>query len=143
MNRRNFDRLVSARLKDHDLAASQLQSIASAEQILLILSMYLVTKSARYPDTENATLDAVYKATKKAWALLGCLSDPAMELMQCGALITLFELEYGEPRLAFRTLTETLCMASIFGLGAVKQKTDECIYQRALWWTLFILDQCV
>ncbi|KID74969.1 C6 transcription factor, partial [Metarhizium brunneum ARSEF 3297] len=143
MNRRNFDRLVSARLKDHDLAASRLQSIASAEQILLILSMYLATKSARYPDTDNATLDAAYKATKKAWALLCCLSDPAMELMQCGAMITLFELEYGEPRLAFRTLTETLCMASIFGLGAGKQRTDKCIYQRALWWTLFILDQIV
>ena len=132
-----------------DTAKIEDPPVASADAALLLVCLYLITQiaSSRRPSTQ--IFCPLYRTIKRVFALSKCLTDPTIELMQCGAFITLFEYGHGDSISAYRTLSETVALARVFDLRPGKyrqgeEKVDvspeekEC---RAIWWGLFILDQ--
>lgn len=115
---------------------------------LLVMCMYLVTLTDSDMGSNGSIFSPIYRATKLAYSTLECLSRPTVELMQCGALIALFEFGHGRARVAYRTLSGTRAMAQTSGIkpgvylhgsqSAASQLEED---KRALWWGIFILDQ--
>ncbi|KAH8889164.1 hypothetical protein GQ53DRAFT_825484 [Thozetella sp. PMI_491] len=119
---------------------------------LLAICTYLVGLTDDDKGSDGTMFSPFYRATKRAFATLSCLSLPSMELMQCGALIALFEFGHGRGQFAYRTLSETLAMALTFGIkpGIYARDNDHPVINRAeeeegraLWWGMFILDQYI
>ncbi|KAH8658097.1 hypothetical protein BX600DRAFT_514616 [Xylariales sp. PMI_506] len=122
--------------------------LESEDTALLFLCMYLAVLSEDDVEPKGSMFSPLYRAIKRAFASLACLSRPTMELIQSGMLITLFEFGHGRSRFAYRTLSETLAMARTAGIKpvvwtpndtAASSQTEED--KQAIWWGLFILDQ--
>jgi hypothetical protein len=140
---------VAGQSSMHDGSESPELQIDSADSALFFLCLYMITQIAttRRPNTE--IFCPLYRTTKRIFALLKCLAAPTVELIQCGAFITLFEYGHGDSTSAYRTLSETVALSRVFGLKPGKHcgdteaaeidwDEDEC---RSIWWCLFILDQ--
>lgn len=136
------------RLRAQSALPSWPPQIDTEEVALLVLCMYLVTITDKDLPPKDSMFSSLYRAAKRAFASLSCLSRPTLELIQCGALITLFEFGHGRSRFAYRTLSETLAMARTAGIKSgthsennpvIVARTEED--KRALWWGIFILDQ--
>ncbi|KAK5996548.1 hypothetical protein PT974_01883 [Cladobotryum mycophilum] len=118
---------------------------------LLIVCMHLLIQMTDSSDPENSIFCSIYRATKRAFATLSCLATPTIELVQCGAMLCLFEFGHSRSRFAYRTLSETVAMARIAGLkpgkyvGDLETKSDGNGEGDggSVWWGLFILDQYI
>lgn len=117
---------------------------------LIVLCMYLLTKSTDGLDADNAIFCHVYDKAKRTFALISAFSSPCRELIQCGAMIALFEFGHGRVVTAYQTLSQTATMVHIIGIstnkhneGSSKSTIDEEEEDCALWWGVFILDQQV
>jgi hypothetical protein len=116
---------------------------------LLVICIYLVTITDKDMTRDGNMFCSLYEATKRSFAALSCLSLPTMELIQSGALLTLFEFGHGRARFAYRTLSETFAMARTAGIqpgfftrDSQQETLDNTEEDRgAIWWALFILDQ--
>ena len=134
---------------DPDVPAIEDPLVTSADAALLIVCLFLITQvaSSRRPSTQ--IFCPLYRTIKRIFALLKCLADPTIELIQCGAFITLFEYGHGDSISAYRTLSETVALARVFDLRPGKFRQEEEILDvspeekecTAIWWGLFILDQ--
>lgn len=140
---------LSVQSATHDNPESPEIQINSADSALFLLCLYMITQvaSARRPNAE--IFCPLYRTIKRIFALLKCLAAPTIELIQCGAFMTLFEYGHGDSTSAYRTLSETVALARVFGLKPGKHCRDtnaaemnwdkeEC---GSIWWCLFILDQ--
>ena len=127
-----------------DLTASS----GPPEIAILVLCMHLL-QSAETWDRGGA-FGPVYETAKRALALCSCLSEPSVELAQCGALLALFEFGHGRAKYAYRTLSEASANARIIGITPENHQPRRASIQHqvkgnhgSIWWGLFILDQSV
>jgi hypothetical protein len=126
----------------------QLQ-VPAADAALLLVCVCLSTIYGVRHKAGSQMDYPLYNSVKHTFALLTCLMQPTIELMQCGALIALVEYGNGLFLSAHETLSETVAMARIFDLTpgqyveeeASKPWTAEEEETCALWWSLFELDQ--
>lgn len=144
------------------LTSSQPPQDPFAKEIaLLVVAMHLVTRVRQTDSGTRNMFDDTYRTVKRMLALLfmSCAGtpQPSIELVQCGALIALYEYGHGDMATAYRTLSETAASASVLmvkpGLvdpggkkpipGQVEEalSTVEREQRSGLWWCLFILDQ--
>jgi hypothetical protein len=97
--------------------------------------------------------DELYQFVKRVVALALLESSlPKIELVQCGALLAMYEYGHGDSMLAYRTLSEAVAAARVLGVrpgqsddasrglptgtNSMEEEQKSCI-----WWSLFILDQ--
>lgn len=132
-----------------DIGTTVDPQVSSADGALFLVCLYLITQIASSQRPNTQIFCPLYRSVKRIFALLKCLTEPTVELIQCGAFITLFEYGHGDTISAYRTLSETVALARVLGLkpgkyleeekmSAVSWEEEEC---RAIWWGLFILDQ--
>ncbi|GJN66303.1 hypothetical protein PLICBS_000320 [Purpureocillium lilacinum] len=115
---------------------------------LLIICMHLLTTTAHTHGDDDIIVNPLYQNAKQRFASVSYLSDPTLEWIQAGLLISLFEFGNGKTKLAYRSLSETATLARLAGVNPGQYQKDlhsefdvdaEC--RRALWWGIFILDQ--
>ncbi|UNI16905.1 hypothetical protein JDV02_003293 [Purpureocillium takamizusanense] len=115
---------------------------------LLIICMHLLTTTAQARGDGDIILDPLYQNAKQRFASVSYLSDPALEWIQAGLLMSLFEFGNGKTKLAYRSLSETATLALLAGISPGQYHKDlrsefdeDSESRRALWWGIFILDQ--
>lgn len=146
---------------DHQATGQKSQSsftgspeLASKEFALLVVLMNLNIRMRLTASGEQHMFDETYRTVKRILALLLMVCadgpHPTVELVQCGALMALYEYGHGEIETAYQTLSQTAPVARILGISA-RQKGESGIddvpltlveeQQNCLWWGLFILEQ--
>ncbi|KAK9782782.1 putative Zn(2)-C6 fungal-type domain-containing protein [Seiridium cardinale] len=125
----------------------------SRELALLIVTMYLSTRHRFTASGERAMYGELYQFVKRIVAI-ALLENPLpkIELVQCGALLAMYEYGHGDSLLAYRTLSESVAAARVLGIkpGRLEDEDDtmskgaagmEEQQNSCVWWSLFILDQ--
>ncbi|KAI1428629.1 hypothetical protein F5Y12DRAFT_782512 [Xylaria sp. FL1777] len=130
--------------------------LASKEFALLVVLMNLTIRMRLTDAGEQHMFDETYRTVKRILALLLMVCadgpHPTVELVQCGALMALYEYGHGEIETAYQTLSQTAAVARVLGISAT-QKGDSGIddvpltleeeQRNCLWWGLFILEQFI
>ncbi|KAI0537237.1 hypothetical protein GGR58DRAFT_358349 [Xylaria digitata] len=148
---------------DHQVTGQKSQSsttgspeLASKEFALLVVLMNLTIRMRLTDAGEQHMFDETYRTVKRILALLLMVCadgpHPTVELVQCGALMSLYEYGHGEIETAYQTLSQTAAVARVLGISAT-QKGDSGIddvpltleeeQKNCLWWGLFILEQFI
>ncbi|KAI0526699.1 hypothetical protein F5B22DRAFT_655813 [Xylaria bambusicola] len=148
---------------DHQVAGPKSQSdhtgspeLASKEFALLVVLMNLTIRMRLTDAGEQHMFDETYRTVKRILALLLMVCadgpHPTVELVQCGALMALYEYGHGEIETAYQTLSQVAPVARVLGISAT-QKGDSGIddvpltleeeQRNCLWWGLFILEQFI
>ncbi|KAJ8128879.1 hypothetical protein O1611_g4753 [Lasiodiplodia mahajangana] len=148
---------------DHQVATQKSQSshtgspeLASKEFAVLVVLMNLTIRMRLTDAGEQHMFDETYRTVKRILALLLMVCadgpHPTVELVQCGALMALYEYGHGEIETAYQTLSQTAAVARVLGISAT-QKGESGIddvpltlqeeQQNCLWWGLFILEQFI
>ncbi|KAI1350987.1 hypothetical protein F5Y01DRAFT_135438 [Xylaria sp. FL0043] len=148
---------------DHQVTGQKSQSshtgspeLASKEFALLVVLMNLTIRMRLTDAGEQHMFDETYRTVKRILALLlmVCADGPypTVELVQCGALMALYEYGHGEIETAYQTLSQVAAVARVLGISAT-QKGDSGIddvpltleeeQRNCLWWGLFILEQFI
>ncbi|KAH8200117.1 hypothetical protein TruAng_005738 [Truncatella angustata] len=149
--------------KSVSLSASQAMTMLSStaepqlsrEFALLIVTMYLSTRHRFTKAGERPMYDEIYQFVKRIVALSLLESPlPKIELVQCGALLAMYEYGHGDSLLAYRTLSDTVGAARVIqvkpgtqlegvqGLHGQISNLEED-QKSSLWWSLFVLDQFI
>ncbi|KAI1389654.1 uncharacterized protein F4822DRAFT_207374 [Hypoxylon trugodes] len=123
---------------------------------LLIVAMYLNTRVRITEEGEQPIFDETYRTVKRLLSslLLGCVGDPvpSIELVQCGALVALYEYGHGEVVAAYQTLCQTVVTARVIDIkpGHLADSGNDTIMlsieeeqSGCLWWAMFILEQSI
>ncbi|KAI2640301.1 hypothetical protein GGS21DRAFT_537979 [Xylaria nigripes] len=130
--------------------------LASKEVALLVVLMNLTIRMRHTDAGEQHMFNETYRTVKRMLALLvvGCAGGPrlSVELVQCGALMALYEYGHGEIETAYQTLSQTAVVTRVLGISTT-QKGDSGIddvpltlheeQRNCLWWGLFILEQFI
>ncbi|KAI0875677.1 hypothetical protein GGS24DRAFT_499627 [Hypoxylon argillaceum] len=148
---------------DHQVTTQKSQSshtgspeLASKEFAVLVVLMNLTIRMRLTDAGEQHMFDETYRTVKRILALLLMVCadgpHPTVELVQCGALMALYEYGHGEIETAYQTLSQTAAVARVLGITAT-QKGESGIddvpltlqeeQQNCLWWGLFILEQFI
>ncbi|KAI1178127.1 hypothetical protein F4777DRAFT_144887 [Nemania sp. FL0916] len=148
---------------DHQVTGQKSQSshtvspeLASKGFALLVVLMNLNIRMRLTDAGEQHMFDETYRTVKRILALLLMVCadgpNPTIELVQCGALMSLYEYGHGEIETAYQTLSQTAAVARVLGISAT-QKGESGIddvpltlqeeQQNCLWWGLFILEQFI
>ncbi|OTB00648.1 hypothetical protein M426DRAFT_26352 [Hypoxylon sp. CI-4A] len=123
---------------------------------LLVVAMYLTTRMRITDAGEQPIFDETYRTVKRLLSslLLACVGDPnpEIEVVQCGALLALYEYGHGDAVMAYRTLSQTVVTARVLdikpgqmadsGSDAVMLSVEE-EQSGCLWWGMFILEQFI
>ncbi|KAJ6445039.1 2-nitropropane dioxygenase protein [Purpureocillium lavendulum] len=116
---------------------------------LLVICMHLLTTTEPTHGDDDVTANPLYQSAKQRFAAVSHLSDPSLEWIQSGLLLSLFEFGHGKTKLAYRSLSETATLARLAGIRPGRYSDDltpglidNAESRRALWWGIFILDQC-
>ncbi|GAP85819.1 putative fungal specific transcription protein [Rosellinia necatrix] len=148
---------------DHQVTSQKSQSshtgspeLASKEFALLAVLMNLNIRMRLTDAGEQQMFDETYRTVKRTLALLlmVCADGPrpTVELVQCGALMALYEYGHGEIETAYQTLSQTAPVARVLGISATQKGesgiddvplTLEEEQRNCLWWGLFILEQFI
>ncbi|KAB5571821.1 hypothetical protein GE09DRAFT_1216436 [Coniochaeta sp. 2T2.1] len=152
-NREKIETIFGSTLRSNVVDETPFEElqVPSADVALLLVCVYLSSQYVGPYRAGSQIEHPLYKAVKRTFALLRCLMQPTVELMQCGALICLVEYGHGVFVTAHETLAETAAMARIFDLrpgkyveeGALKPWPTEEEEACTLWWCLFELEQLI
>ncbi|KAI1662817.1 hypothetical protein F4813DRAFT_342039 [Daldinia decipiens] len=129
---------------------------------LLVAAMYLLTRMRTTDAGPQPIFDETYRTVKRLLSslLLACAGDPHpdVEVVQCGALVALYEYGHGDAVTAYRTLSQAVVTARVLGIrpaqlaegrggdigmmmgtgaGAEEEQSG------GLWWGMFILEQFI
>lgn len=146
---------------DHQVATQKSPSshttspeLTTKEFALLIALMNLTIRMRLTDAGEQHMFDETYRTIKRILALLlmVCADGPraTVEIVQCGALMALYEYGHGEIETAYQTLSQTAPVARVLGISATQKGesgiddvplTLEEEQRNCLWWGLFILEQ--
>ncbi|KAI1332804.1 hypothetical protein F5Y16DRAFT_125932 [Xylariaceae sp. FL0255] len=138
----------------HNGSVAAHESLAMKETALLVVLMHLNIRMRLTSAGEECMFDETYRTVKRMFSMLliSCAGGPkpTIELVQCGALMALYEYGHGDIETAYQTLNHTAATGRILGLAPV-QRGDENAQpmsleeeqRNCLWWGLFILEQFV
>ena len=129
-------------------------SPSEPELALLIVCMHLVTQYADsgrpvMPDGSEMLVLPNYLVAKRALSLLRALSPPSIELVQCSALLCLFEFGHGDYMRAYVTVGDAYTsarVANVYPGKYVEAEKDRPVppdedERRDLYWALLIVDR--
>lgn len=121
---------------------------------LLVVAMYLNTRMRLTDEGEQPIFDETYRTVKRLLSslLLPCAGDPepGIEIVQCGALMALYEYGHGDIVTAYRTLSQTVVAARFMDVkpGQLAESGSDTLMlsveeeqSGCLWWAMFILEQ--
>ncbi|KXJ90938.1 hypothetical protein Micbo1qcDRAFT_68198 [Microdochium bolleyi] len=128
---------------------------------LLIVAMHLVTRCRRTHAGLVQMFDETYRVLKRLVSLVALNGadgpPPSIEIVQCSALLALYEYGHGESNTAYRTLAQAAANASVVGVAPgygdktasrhiladepLELSTLDKEERGGIWWSLFILDQ--
>ncbi|KAF7526999.1 hypothetical protein G7054_g10600 [Neopestalotiopsis clavispora] len=123
------------------------------EFALVIVTMYLITRHRLTKTGTRPMYDDLYHFVKRIVALAFLENRvPKIELIQCSALLAMYEYGHGDSCLAYRTLSEAVAAARVVGIrpGQLNSDDDAMLQvgtnieeeqKSCIWWSLFILDQ--
>ncbi|KAI1270151.1 hypothetical protein F5Y18DRAFT_4971 [Xylariaceae sp. FL1019] len=124
---------------------------------LLVVLMHLNIRMRLTDAGEENMFDETYRTVKRllAMLLMGCADGPppTIELVQCGALMALYEYGHGRIETAYQSLVQTAAVAHVlkitpsqraaeYGGHAIPMSLEE-EQRTCLWWGLFILEQFI
>ncbi|KAI2777428.1 hypothetical protein F4815DRAFT_495347 [Daldinia loculata] len=137
---------------------------------LLVAAMYLLTRMRITDAGPQPIFDETYRTVKRLLSslLLACAGDPRpdVEVVQCGALVALYEYGHGDALTAYRTLSQAVVTARVLGIRPAQVAEGERGRRRGggdvdldvavamngveeeeqsggLWWGMFILEQFI
>ncbi|CAJ2502362.1 Uu.00g097560.m01.CDS01 [Anthostomella pinea] len=126
------------------------------EVALLVVAMYLTIRMRMTDAGEQHMFDETYRTAKRMSGLLlvRCAGGPlpSIELVQCGALIAMYEYGHGEMEAAYQTLSQIIGVARVLNIkpGQLHDSGDdepmsnlEEEQNGCLWWGMFILEQFI
>ncbi|KAL0942309.1 fungal specific transcription factor [Colletotrichum truncatum] len=132
-------------------AAAQLDvNPNDVDTALIVLCIHLLTIWNCDEFSSTAMFEhPLYQSAKRIWTLRKAFSRPSIELIQCGVLISLFELGHGDITRCYQTFGEAAAIGKVMNLKPgkyVKEEEDlpadhEDEQRRALWWVLVIMDK--
>ncbi|KZL70097.1 fungal specific transcription factor [Colletotrichum tofieldiae] len=132
-------------------AAAQLETNPNDSDLaLLILCIHILTIWNCDEFSSTAMLEhPLYQSAKRIWILRKAFSKLKIEHVQCGILISLFELGHGDITRCYQTFGEAASIGKVLNLKPgkyVKEEEDmaadpEEEQNRALWWVLVIMDK--
>ncbi|TIC91540.1 hypothetical protein CH35J_010624 [Colletotrichum higginsianum] len=117
---------------------------------MLILCIHLLTIWNCDEFSSTAMLDhPLYQTAKRIWTLRKAFSKAKIEHVQCGVLISLYEMGHGDITRCYQTFGEAASLGKVLNLKPgkyVKEEEDmpadpEDEQNRALWWVLVIMDK--
>lgn len=129
---------------------------------LLVVAMHLITRMRCTDSGCRPMFDAPYRTVKRLLALMMMgynteSAQPSIELVQCGAVMALYEYGHGDTVTSYQTLSQTAAVAGILGVrpGTTDPSSEKSVpgvdirslsalereQRGGLWWGLFILDQ--
>jgi hypothetical protein len=124
------------------------------EIALLIVCMHLVTQSAdsgtpTMPDGTEMLTTPAYIVAKRLLGLMRARGNPNVELVQCAALLCLYEFGHGDYLKAYVTIGDAYISGTLIGIAPGKyvedQKDDPVVPEdeerRDLYWSLLIVDR--
>ncbi|KAJ0158305.1 hypothetical protein CTA2_11895 [Colletotrichum tanaceti] len=118
--------------------------------VMLILCIHLLTIWNCDEFSSTAMLDhPLYQTAKRIWTLRKAFSKAKIEHVQCGVLISLYEMGHGDITRCYQTFGEAASLGKVLNLKPgkyVKEEEDmpadpEDEQNRALWWVLVIMDK--
>lgn len=125
-----------------------------ADVALLIICMHLVTQYAdsgkpTMPDGTEMLSTSTYVVAKRLLGLLRAQGTPSVELIQCAALLCLYEFGHGDFLKAYVTIGDAYTSGKLIGIGPgkyVEAEKDlpvvpEAEERRDLYWSLLIVDR--
>ncbi|KAF3058084.1 hypothetical protein GL218_05863 [Daldinia childiae] len=127
---------------------------------LLVAAMALLTRMRITDAGPQPIFDETYRTVKRLLSslLLACAGDPHpdVEVVQCGALVALYEYGHGDAVTAYRTLSQAVVTARVLGIrpaklaeggtgrgGDIGMNGVEEEQSGGLWWGMFILEQFI
>ncbi|KAK1469196.1 hypothetical protein CMEL01_00963, partial [Colletotrichum melonis] len=132
-------------------AAAQLDSNPNDSDLaLVVLCIHLLTIWNCDEFSSTAMLHhPLYQSAKRIWTLRKAFSKPKIEHVQCGVLLSLYELGHGDITRCYRTFGEAASIGKVLNLRPgkyVEEEEDlaaepEEEQNRALWWVLVIMDK--
>ncbi|KAI0390421.1 hypothetical protein F5Y17DRAFT_461775 [Xylariaceae sp. FL0594] len=142
----------TADFRDTDQKKQFCNSLAPKELALLVVLMNLSIRMRLTDAGEQNMFDETYCTVKRllAMLLMSCADGPrpSIEVLQCGALLALYEYGHGDITTAYQTLSQTVAAARTLGISS-SQKSEEGSLtlleeqRNCLWWGLFILEQFI
>ncbi|KAI0017478.1 hypothetical protein F4780DRAFT_594549 [Xylariomycetidae sp. FL0641] len=123
----------------------------SATHALILVMMAMVTRPVSEGGAD-AMFDDSYHAVKRLLALMTYADRSAPEYVQLLTLMALYEFGHGNSSASYQTLGEAVLIANVLGIrpgtledygGAPYFESVDQEQQNALWWCLFVLDQCI
>lgn len=124
------------------------------EVALLVVCMYLVTQYAdsgkpTMPDGTEMLTTPAYVVAKRLLGLLRAQGNPSVELIQCAALLCLYEFGHGDFLKAYVTIGDAYISGKLIGIAPGKyveaQKDAPVVPEdeerRDLYWSLLIVDR--
>ncbi|KAF6823540.1 fungal specific transcription factor [Colletotrichum plurivorum] len=117
---------------------------------LVVLCIHLLTMWNCDEFSSTAMLEhPLYQTAKRIWTLRKAFSKPKIEHIQCGILLSLFELGHGDITRCYQSVGEAASISKVLNLRPgkyVKEEEDlpadpEEEQNRALWWSLVIVDK--
>jgi len=136
--------------RDTDQKQQFCNSLSPKELALLVVLMNLSIRMRLTDAGEQEMFDETYRTVKRLLGLLlmSCAGGPlpSVEVIQCGALMALYEYGHGDIHTAYQTLSQTVAGARALGISATQKGENVPLTlheeQRSyLWWGLFILEQ--
>lgn len=128
---------------------SQLKSLDGStpevETIILLLSIYLVTKEP----PEGGTLENIYTVVKQCHLSLHTTNGPVGLIIQSGMLLSMYEQGQALHLVSGMTLGSMIRLAQLSGfhrtininLKTVGPSRETLEEQRRVWWTLVVLER--
>ncbi|TEA18693.1 hypothetical protein C8034_v010720 [Colletotrichum sidae] len=121
-----------------------------ADLALIVLCMHLLTIWNCDEFSATAMLEhPLYQSAKRMWTLRKAFSKPSIENVQCGILLSLYELGHGDITRCYQTFGEAASIGRVMNLRPGKYVEEEADVPadpeeeqiRTLWWCLFIMDK--
>ncbi|OLN85527.1 hypothetical protein CCHL11_05768 [Colletotrichum chlorophyti] len=132
-------------------AAAQLETDPNdVDLALVVFCIHLLTIWNCDELSSSAMLQhPLYQTAKRIWSLRKAFSKPTIELVQCGVLISLYELGHGDITRCYQTFGEAAAIGKVLNLRPGKYvhgeedlpADPEEEQNRALWWVLVIMDK--
>lgn len=130
------------RTKDR-LDPRRMLETADAEAACLLLCIHIATQPSSSTRSPNyAAVQEAYIQASRIFAFSELLNKSSVATVQCGLLLTVYQLGAGMFSGAYVTLSTTTALARANRLHENCQTTDEeKTVAQAVWWAIFLLDR--
>ncbi len=120
VSRRKIEQMLSVatdRLGSNQMRNPAVPYLPKPVAVLFFTCICLLVEGMDSLNTETDSKATGYQISRRMFALLAYRPDPGIEILQCGAMLALFEFGHGDLLTAYQTLTQTVTIARLSGFG--------------------------